>query len=323
MRSLDQKVASFPPGASSASPTPPLISVVIPTFNRAPLILDAVASVQAQTWPYWELLVIDDGSTDDTVARLEALGEPRLRVIRTSHAGLAAVARNRGLREVRGDYVAFLDSDDAWQPTKLAVQCAALRAVPDARWSYTLFDHMDAAGAFLPTIQGGPWEATSGWILEPTLTGRLLPMIQTVLAETALVRDVGGFDERADFREDFDLCVRLAERSAVVAVDAPLTRIRHHKGRTTFAWPDVARWKVRAFDRLAALLGDPRMRRRARQLAGRDLRRLARTLAWQRAWPEARRAALDAIGRRPLDPRAWAALLGVEARRLLRARAAP
>ena len=283
----------------------PLITVVIPTYNRDRLILDAVGSVVAQTWPRWELIVVDDGSTERTASILAGLDDPRIRVLRSPHSGLAAVARNRGLAQARGAYVAFLDSDDAWLPGKLEAQLDALSQSKQCRWSYTLFEHMDERGTFLPTLSGGPWPARSGWILEPLVRGTILPVIPTVMAETALLRELGGFDERPDFREDFHLCARLAAASEAVAVDAPLTRIRHHDGRTTFGLINVRRWKVRALDHLAATLPDPHIRRVCRRRAAQELRDLAHASARAYDWSGAARAWGEAVRRRPLDPRSW------------------
>jgi glycosyltransferase involved in cell wall biosynthesis len=292
----------------------PLITVIIPTYNRDRLILDAIGSVVAQTWSRWELIVVDDGSTDRTASVLARLDDPRIRVIRSPHSGLAAVARNRGLAQARGTYVAFLDSDDAWLPGKLETQRDALSRARHCRWSYTLFEHMDERGAFLPALSGGPWPARSGWVLEPLVRGTILPMIQTVMAETALLRELGGFDERPDFREDFHLCARLAAASEAVAVDAPLTRIRHHDGRTTFGLMDVRRWKVRALDHLATTLPDPRIRRVCREQAAAELRDLAHAASWTRDWRSAGRAWGEAVRRHPLSPRGWTTALRLTAR---------
>jgi glycosyltransferase involved in cell wall biosynthesis len=107
----------------------PLFSIVMPTYNRADTILRAVDSVRAQTHADWELVVVDDGSVDDTGARIAALGEPRIRVLRQDNHGVT-VARNTGLASARGELVAFLDSDDAWLPHHLELAAAFFRAHP-------------------------------------------------------------------------------------------------------------------------------------------------------------------------------------------------
>ena len=115
----------------------PLVSVVILTYNRSSLLLDALASVLKQTFTDFEIIIVNDGSTDDTVERLKPLRD-RIRLINQANAGLGA-ARNRGVREARGTYVALLDDDDIWRPEKLAVQIEFSRRRPDCSLVCTPF----------------------------------------------------------------------------------------------------------------------------------------------------------------------------------------
>ena len=112
------------------------VSVVIPTYNRAHTVLDAVWSVLTQRFRDLELIVVDDGSTDDTAARLAAVGDPRLQVIMGRHAGVSA-ARNLGVAKASGDLIAFLDSDDLWHPDKLACEVAFLTRHPEVDAVFT------------------------------------------------------------------------------------------------------------------------------------------------------------------------------------------
>ena len=110
----------------------PTVTVIVPTYNRAHLIPRAIRSVLAQTYGDFELLVIDDGSSDDTQAVVAGWSDPRVRYLREPQNAGVGAARNRGLREARGEFIAFLDSDDEWLPDKLSRQVALFRAVPDA-----------------------------------------------------------------------------------------------------------------------------------------------------------------------------------------------
>ncbi len=101
------------------------VSVVIPTYNRARLLLDAIDSVREQTYERFELVIVDDGSTDDTMARVAAIGDPRIRYVRQRHAGVAT-ARNHGVSLASRPVVAFLDSDDVWKPEKLEAEIEVL-----------------------------------------------------------------------------------------------------------------------------------------------------------------------------------------------------
>ena len=125
-------------------PAPP-VTVVVPTYNALALLLETLDTVFAQTFADFEIVVIDDGSTDDTPAVLAAIGDPRLRVVRQANAGIGA-ARNRGIDEARGTYVALLDHDDLWHPQKLADQVAWMRANPDAIGCCTPWERTDRAG---------------------------------------------------------------------------------------------------------------------------------------------------------------------------------
>jgi glycosyltransferase involved in cell wall biosynthesis len=109
--------------------TAPAVSVVIPTYNQPTLLTEAVRSVLAQTFQDFEVVVVDDGCTDDTADRIGALGDARVRLVRQPNGGVGA-ARNRGIDEARGRYLAFLDHDDWWLPQKLATQVAFLDAHP-------------------------------------------------------------------------------------------------------------------------------------------------------------------------------------------------
>ena len=120
------------------------VSVVIPTYNRAHLVARAVASALANVSPGDEVIVVDDGSTDDTAAELAAFGD-RIRAIQGRHAG-AGAARNTGIASARGDLVAFLDSDDEWMPNKLALQRALFEARPDVLFCFSDFAVRNADG---------------------------------------------------------------------------------------------------------------------------------------------------------------------------------
>lgn len=126
------------------------VCVIIPTFNRAYCLPMALESLQRQSYPKWEALVIDDGSTDGTAALLEKLGsqDPRIRYHYQSNRGVSA-ARNAGLRLADGDYVGFLDSDDAWEPWKLAAQVACFKAVPEVGMIWTDMSAVDDRGTVL------------------------------------------------------------------------------------------------------------------------------------------------------------------------------
>ena len=205
----------------------PVVSVILPTFNRLEYLRPAVESVFAQTLPDWELIIADDGSDPQTRAFLAALEDPRIRVIWLSHTGNPSTVRNAALQEARGEYVAFLDSDDLWMPNKLELQVAALRASAACRWSYTGWVRIDEAGrtiAFSPK----PWVPYRGAILEKLLTLDATVPTAAVVVERRLLAQIGGFDEQQPMFEDYDLWMRVAACSNVELIDQPLTCLRAH-----------------------------------------------------------------------------------------------
>ncbi|MEQ9638590.1 MAG: glycosyltransferase [Alphaproteobacteria bacterium] len=209
----------------------PRVSVVMPAYNAEATIAEAIDSVLAQDLADLELIVVDDGAIDATAEIVAgyAARDRRVRLIRQDNAGVSAT-RNRAIAEARAAYVAFLDADDAWEPDKLAHQAALLDRRPEVGFCYTAQTIIDGAG-----------RAISTYAVKPDYRGRCLPALarsngiglSTVMARTELLRAVGGFDETLDLCEDWELWIRLAERTELDYVDAPLTRYRFHPGNST------------------------------------------------------------------------------------------
>jgi len=205
-----------------------LVSVILPTFNRLGYLQAAVDSVFNQTMRDWELIVADDGSDSETRAYLQSFAEkPRVRVLWLSHSGNPGAVRNAALQCARGEYVAFLDSDDAWTAEKLERQVRQLRAAR-ARWGYTGFDRIDGAGESMDIERELHWQYPSGEIFEALLKFDVGISVPSVMVERALLNQVGGFDESQMLYEDFDLWLRLALLSDVTVVKEPLVRVRSH-----------------------------------------------------------------------------------------------
>jgi glycosyltransferase involved in cell wall biosynthesis len=229
---------------------PPAVSIILPTFNRPEFLGTAIASVFAQTFEDWELVIADDGSGADTRTYLRTLqAPPRVRVIWLPHSGKPSVVRNAALREARGEYVAFLDSDDVWQPKKLETQIASLGCHAARKWSYTRFALVDGAGNPIDSARAGGSTARSGWILEKLLTGETVIALPSVVVTRALLEQLGAFDEDLIMCEDDELWFRLAAYSEIDGVDEPLTLIRRHarhSGNDIMAWQDRRRVSEKA-----------------------------------------------------------------------------
>jgi glycosyltransferase involved in cell wall biosynthesis len=205
----------------------PEVSVVLPSYDRVRFLRHAVDSVLTQTFQDWELIIADDGSGVETARYLRELEKlPQLRVLRLKHTGNPSVVRNAALRATGGAYVAFIDSDDVWLPTKLESQIAVHRSWPARRWSYVAMQRICEDGSLM---HGEPQRPTpAGAIFEQLLTLTADVSMSSVMAERTLIDQVGRFDEAQPYFEDFDFFLRLSLRSEVCVVTQPLVRMRSH-----------------------------------------------------------------------------------------------
>jgi glycosyltransferase involved in cell wall biosynthesis len=196
------------------------VSVVIPTYNSAGLVPDAVRSVLAQTRPAEEVIVVDDGSTDDTAQRLASFGD-RVKVIVKPNGGVAS-ARNRGVREATGDAIAFLDADDVWHPRKLEIQAAVLEEHSDLAILGT--DCFDWPSDAMPDPCLSRPEVT------PISFNRLIVRnkfdTSTVVVLRAALLAAGEFDETLHGPEDWDMWLQVLQKAKGGYIDRRLTGYR-------------------------------------------------------------------------------------------------
>ena len=241
----------------------PLVTVVLPTFNRAEMVVQAAESIIGQTYPHWELFVVDDGSTDDTVERLDALAEPRLKVIELVHSGIISRPRNIGAAAGTGEFLAFLDSDDVWLPQRLEIQLQALRGSERA-WCYADVGLVGRDGAPIP-FRGGRARPVSGRIARQLLLDQTGAHIITWLVPRPLFEDSGGFDETLLSHGDLDLAIRLAEIADAIAVPDVLAIVRDHGGRMTRARADPDERAAIVFKKALERSRDPALAKIARR----------------------------------------------------------
>ncbi|MDN3920470.1 glycosyltransferase family 2 protein [Roseateles violae] len=220
------------------------VSVVIPCFNAEPYIAATLRSVLGQTGAELEVIVVDDGSTDDSVARIER-EFPQVRLIRRANAGVAA-ARNAGIAAATGDWVAFCDADDIWLPGKLSAQFEAIAASQGCRMSYTawyvwtsaepqpdpaLLQHLAAESG-----QAAKWTGATGW-LYPELLLDCVVWTSTVLVQRSLLDETGVFDTELRIGEDYDLWLRTSRVTSIERVSRPLALYRQHPASITRSMP--------------------------------------------------------------------------------------
>lgn len=183
----------------------PLVSVVIPTYNCARYLPYALDSVFNQTYPHYEIIVVDDGSTDETARVLQAYGD-RLRPMHQPNQGVA-MARNNGIEQARGEWIAFLDADDVLLPHKLQAQLAVAAENPTLGLIHSGWHRVNAQGEVMMTVE--PWHQIPQLTLESWL--RWKPVLPSaMLFKRSWLNRAGGFDPRFPPAEDTELVLRLA-----------------------------------------------------------------------------------------------------------------
>lgn len=221
----------------------PKVSVIIPTYNRARYVCEAIDSVLSQTFTDYEILVVDDGSTDNTKEALNKY-KNKIRYFFQENRGVSA-ARNLGIKNAEGEYLAFLDSDDVWFPQKLALQTNILGKVPKDTAMVSSDGEMveEAAGVVKKSVMRprcpqknsfkdkiSQKEFNDGSIVEGYLYSELLQgnfiLTPTVLLRKRCLDDIGGFDETLGIAEDYDLWLRIAAKYCLVYFNAVTVKCR-------------------------------------------------------------------------------------------------
>jgi glycosyltransferase involved in cell wall biosynthesis len=215
--------------SSSLSAGGPLVSVIIPTYNRRSMLREAVESVLGQSYQNIELIVVDDGSTDGTEALVRS-NWPAIRYVWQPNAGDAA-ARNRGLDFVRGELIAFQDSDDLWHPEKLALQVAVLRDRAEVGVVFASRRLMDERGNLSPKR----WRRMhSGWITEALFRSMFIVMPSTVVRRNVVDR-IGRFSTDLPVTSDYEYWLRASLVTQFAAVERELVVERKSPCRLTSA----------------------------------------------------------------------------------------
>jgi glycosyltransferase involved in cell wall biosynthesis len=216
----------------------PLVSVVIPTYNRCHLVTDALDSVAQQSWRPLEIMVVDDGSDDNTVEIVDAWAKVlrpgvSTRLIRQSRQG-ANAARNRGVDESAGVFVAFLDSDDIWHPDKIRRQMAILAERPDFGAVYCGVREVDlTTGKSEEERRAYP----DGELLDQLLVRDVTAPTSTCVVRRSVFEAAGGFDGSLPARQDWDLWIRISQHSKIGVVPDLLVDLRNHAGPRTASDP--------------------------------------------------------------------------------------
>ncbi len=288
----------------------------MPAFNAGKTIDASLRSALSQEGVDLEVIVVDDGSSDDTVARASAHG-PRVQVLRQANAG-PQVARNRAIEQARGEFVAFLDSDDLWLPGKLQAQLKVLRGQPEvaAVFSAWHFWHPDASGQHQEPVEllqsrvdDRVDAQRTGWLYNPLLL-QCCMLTTTVMVRTQTLRELGGFDTSLRVGEDYDLWLRLSRLGPIVKLASVGALYRVTVGSASRR-PHERNWELEVLQRAVARWGyaDPSGRQQDPSLVQARLLRLEQEHAGQhldRGDPQvAWRGYSRLLRAQPLQPRWW------------------
>jgi len=223
----------------------PVVSVIIPTYNRWPMVGEAIESVLAQSYRAWELIVVDDGSTDRTCEHLALYGS-NIRYISRQRSGVAA-ARNHGVGSATGQYVAFLDSDDLWMPKKLEIQTAFMEQHPEVQICQTEEIWIRRGVRVNPKAKHAK---PSGDIFRSSLALCLVSPSAVMMTKRLFIES-GGFDESFPVCEDYDLWLRISVDCSVPLIPKPLVVKRGgHSDQLSHSMWGMDRYRVQSLRKL-------------------------------------------------------------------------
>lgn len=233
----------------------PTVSVIIPTHNRAAYIMDALESVWAQSYLDYEIIIVDDGSTDHTAEVLEPLSEDgKIRYVFQENQGESA-ARNHGIRLATGKYIAFLDSDDLFLPLKFEKQVMYLDQHPDVGLVHSWYGKFDDDGNDLGVRNTSKF---SGWFYPQILMEwSILMAVPCIMVPKVVLDEVGEFDEEQFWGPDLDMWRRIARRFAIGVIPEVLSKIRVHPGNVSANKAQSVKWFERYLKK--AFADDPNL----------------------------------------------------------------
>lgn len=289
------------------------VSVIIPTYNRAGFLREALESVWNQTYQDFELIVADDGSDDDTPQVVAGCGD-RLRYLRLEHGGVSA-ARNAGLAAATAPYLAFLDSDDLWAPEMLATGIDYMETHPECGLVCSDFAVGEIRGGSAPVR----WESFLGvrrahQLLQtagfPELLSGNFVSLCTAVVRTSEAREVGGFDESLLYMEDWDFALRVAARRPIGFINRILAYSRRHGENLSDDWRAMEWAAAHVFHKIES---DPEIarlwRRVLRQKSPAAYYRMGRLMFYEMGGSQARPFLWESVRRRWWWNRAWRYLL--------------
>jgi len=208
------------------------VSVILPTYNRSRMISEAIDSVLNQTFKDFELIVVDNYSTDNTESAVQSYRDKRIRYYKNHNHGLVSVSRNYGIEKSGGEYIAFLDDDDLWLPEKLEKQLILLDSNKELGLVYSDYYNMDSNGNLIGEPCFRSLKPFRGNVFNELIVVNFVPQL-TVLIRREALDVVGGFNLKYRIAQDYDLWLRIAERYLIDFTEEPLAKYRIHGGNVS------------------------------------------------------------------------------------------
>ena len=205
----------------------PKVSIILPTYNRAGLIMETIESIRHQTYSNWELIIVDDGSDDNTAEIILQLNDERIQLIKAGRIGIGGKIKNLGLEKASGEFIAFIDSDDLWDKTKIEKQVSALQKYPDAGFCLTggyNFKKIDEPiDYFYKQKEGSRFDNIFTLIFK----SQVAVFVQALMIRKSCLPVIGSFKEEKSF-SDLDFVVSLALHFKAIIIYEPLVFRRLH-----------------------------------------------------------------------------------------------
>jgi glycosyltransferase involved in cell wall biosynthesis len=190
------------------------VSIILPVYNGEDTITETIVSVQKQSYSNFELLIVDDGSTDNTLLKIKEIDDPRIKVF-TCQNQERAIARNKGISKAEGEYIAFLDADDLWTSDKLELQVLALEKSPEAGVAYSWIKFIDEQGQYLFSREPLYYQ---GNVYSDILVNNFISCGSNILVRREVINLIGEFDHLMIPAEDWDYNIRLASHCSFTVV---------------------------------------------------------------------------------------------------------
>lgn len=277
------------------------VSVIIPTYNRQDLLCRAVESALNQTYPHIEIIVVDDGSTDATVARLATFGD-KIQCLQELHCGNISTVRNKGIVKSTGEFIAFLDSDDAWMPTKIEKQIRHFES-SNVTLSYTDAVIETDAGTSPPAP---PLQMKHGRLVKSILQGQVILPV-TLMFRKTILRQTGLLNDSLDAMGDFYFILRLAQLGEAACVSEPLVKVQRKTGHHSAEFEETNLHNllkaVNLFEQQSNLSFGEKLARRG--FAARLHATLARNYRSKDQLSKARRHIQQSLLNNPFSPSVW------------------